>query len=324
MNTDSGKNGGCGTLYLVATPIGNLEDMTLRAVRVLREADLIACEDTRTSRPLLAHYEITTPTTSYHKFNEKQKSEALTDALLSGKNVALITDAGMPVISDPGYVLVRACLEQGIPVTAVPGASASVTALALSGQDSRRFVFEGFLPDAKEEKKERRARLAALAGETRTIVLYASPHHLKADLADLSEALGSERQLTVCREMTKKFETVTPTTFSEMLSRIGADSGQGAAERKDAEREDTASSAAASNAAAREAAAPRGEYVLVIAGRPEEELREAERNAWASLSAGEHVRLYEEEGYDRKEAMRLAARDRGVTKREIYQALLKE
>ena len=309
MNTDSGKNGGCGTLYLVATPIGNLEDMTLRAVRVLREADLIACEDTRTSRPLLAHFEITTPTTSYHKFNEKQKSEALTDALLSGKNVALITDAGMPVISDPGYVLVRACLEQGIPVTAVPGASASVTALALSGQDSRRFVFEGFLPDAKEEKKERRARLAALACETRTIVVYASPHHLKADLADLSEALGAERQLTVCRELTKKFETVTPTTFSEMRKQIGADSGQGAAEREDAGRED---------------AAPRGEYVLVIAGRPEEELREAERNAWASLSAGEHVRLYEEEGYDRKEAMRLAARDRGVTKREIYQALLKE
>ena len=283
---------GIGTLYLVATPIGNLEDITLRALRVLKEADLIACEDTRTSRPLLAHYGITAPTTSYHKFNEKQKSEALTDALLAGKQVALITDAGMPLVSDPGWVLVRACMDQGIPVTAVPGPSASVTALALSGQDSRRFVFEGFLPD---RKKERRGRLASLAGETRTIVLYASPHHLKEDLTDLAAALGGGRELTVCRELTKKFETVTRTTLAELLARFE----DGSAE-------------------------PRGEYVLVLAGRTEGAADEEERKQWENLSVAEHVRFYEDEGNDRKEAMRLAAKDRGVPKREIYQSLLKE
>ena len=281
-----------GTLYLVATPIGNLGDMSERAVRVLREVDLIACEDTRTSRPLLEHFGIATPLTAYHKFNEKEKSLALIDALIAGKDVALITDAGMPVISDPGSVVVRKCRETGITVTAVPGANAALTALALSGADSRRFIFEGFLP---QDNKEKAAVLEALRGELRTTIFYEAPHRLKKTLAAMAEACGEEaacRQVSLCRELTKKFETVETMSLKEAVEKY-------------------------------EAEEPRGEYVLVVEGR-DPEAASAERSAkWEAMTVGEHVAYYEAQGLDRKAAMKAAASDRGVTKRDIYQALLK-
>lgn len=279
-----------GTLYLVATPIGNLEDMTLRAIRVLREADLIACEDTRTSQPLLRHFDIATPLTSYHKFNEHLKSEALTQTLLGGKNVALITDAGMPVISDPGSILVRECRALGIPVTVVPGANAALTALALSGADSRRFVFEGFMP---QDNKEKAAVLEGLKTQTATTIFYEAPHRLKKTLKELAEALDSDgsRLISLCRELTKKFETVETMTLDEAVKKY-------------------------------ESEEPRGEYVLILEGRDPAGLKREKEAAWESMSVADHVALYEEQGLDRKAAMKAAASDRGVSKRDIYAALI--
>ncbi len=275
-----------GMLILCATPIGNLEDMTLRALRVLKEADLIACEDTRTSAHLLAHYGIGTPLTSYHKFNEETKSEELIGKMLLGSTVALITDAGMPAISDPGQILVRKCHEAGVPVTAVPGACAAVTALALAGEDTRRFVFEGFLPQNNKEKK---AALQRLEDESRTIVLYEAPHRLKRTLEALSDALGEKRPVVLVREITKKYEEIQRTTLGEACG---------------------------------SAAEPRGEYVLVIAGRSAEEIRQRQAEQWENMSISEHVALYERQGMDRKSAMKAAANDRGITKRAVYQELL--
>lgn len=277
-----------GTLFLVGTPIGNLEDMTYRAVRILREADLIACEDTRTSQVLLKHYEIATPVTSYHKFNEEDKGEKLLKKLLSGENVALITDAGMPAVSDPGELLVRKCTEVHVPVTVIPGPSACISALALSAQDTRRFVFEGFLPADSREKKEALARLKT---EGRTMILYEAPHRLAKTLASLSEALGPGRPVTVCRELTKRFETVTVTTLEGALEMC-------------------------------EKAEPRGEYVLVVAGMSPEEAQERKALEWAAMDIPAHVAYYEARGLDRKEAMKAAARDRGLAKRDVYRALL--
>lgn len=277
-----------GTLYLVGTPIGNLEDMTYRAVRILKEADLIACEDTRTSAPLLKHFGITTPVTSYHKFNEENKGDVLLERLLSGENVALITDAGMPAVSDPGEILVRKCAGAHVPVTVVPGPSALLAALAVSAQDTRRFVFEGFLPGESREKKEALARLEA---EERTMILYEAPHRLVKTLTALSGALGPERPVTICRELTKKFETVTVTTLKEALSLC-------------------------------EKTEPRGEYVLVIAGMSPGEAQARKAEEWASMDIPSHVAWYEARGLDRKEAMKAAARDRGISKRDVYRALL--
>ena len=279
-----------GKLVLVGTPIGNLEDMTPRAVRMLKEADLIACEDTRTSAKLLNHFEITTPVTSYHKFNERDKSGELTARILGGETVALITDAGMPAISDPGEVLVRMCLDNHIPVTAAPGPSALVTALALSGQDTRRFVYEGFLPAENREKKE---VLSRLADETRTIIVYEAPHRLVRTLEALSSVLGADRKITLLRELTKHFEEILPTTIGEALSHY-------------------------------EGAEPRGEFVLVIAGKDPGVLAEEEASRWESVSIASHVAMYESQGMDRKSAMKAAARDRGLKKRDIYAALLEE
>ncbi len=279
-----------GTLYLIGTPIGNLEDMTYRAVRVLGEADLIACEDTRTSGVLLKHFDIHTPLISYHKFNENERGEELVDKLLAGQNIALITDAGMPGISDPGEVLVRMCHEAGITVTAVPGPSAVVTALALSGRDTRRFSFEGFLP---QEKKERDQVLMEMKTETRTMILYEAPHRLAKTLGVLKETLGGERKISLCRELTKKFETVTDTTIDEAMEAL-------------------------------ELTPARGEYVLVLAGRDPGEA-EAERAAsFAEIPLADHVASYEAQGMSRKEAMKAAAKDRGISRREVYQALLGE
>ncbi len=276
-----------GTLYITATPIGNLEDITLRALRILKEADLIACEDTRTSAHLLKAYGIETPVTSYHKFNEAGKSDELVGRLLGGADVALITDAGTPAISDPGEILVKKCLDAGVAVTSLPGASAVITALTLSGRDTRRFVFEGFLPQENREKKE---ALERLRGETRTMVLYEAPHRLRKTLQLLAETLGPEREITLVREITKKYEEIRRTTLGE--------------------------------AAGEDAAEPRGEYVLVIAGKSREEIRGEAAERWKELSVREHVEMYEARGMDRKTAMKAAAKDRGMTRRDVYQALL--
>ena len=277
-----------GQLYLCATPIGNLEDITLRVLRILKEADLIAAEDTRNTVKLLNHFGIRTPMTSYHEHNKVEKARELTERMLGGISVALVTDAGTPAISDPGEELVRQCYEAGVPVTSLPGPAACVTALTVSGLPTRRFCFEAFLPS---DKKERKSVLAELEQETRTIIVYEAPHHLAATLEELYEHLG-DRRISVCKELTKAFEQVFRTPLSEAAARF---------------REET----------------PRGEQVLVIEGKSREQIRKEQSAAWESLSVEEHVRLYEEQGMDRKEAMRMAARDRGVSRRDVYQALLR-
>lgn len=276
-----------GTLYLCATPIGNLEDMTYRAVRILKEADLIAAEDTRTSLKLLQHFEIRTPMTSYHEFNKIEKAGTLLEYLQQGKNIALITDAGTPGISDPGEELVALCYEQGIEVFAVPGAAACVAAVTSSGQACRRFAFEAFLP---KDKKERKRVLEELQRETRTMIVYEAPHHLKGTLRELYDVLG-DRPLTVCRELTKKFEEKIRTTLGGAIRWY---------EEND----------------------PRGEYVLVIAGKSKAMQQQEAAAAWQMLSVQEHVAEYEAKGMDRKNAMKAAAKDRGVSKRDIYRELL--
>ena len=257
--------------------------------RTLKEVDLIAAEDTRNSIRLLNHFEIRTPMTSYHEYNKVEKAHYLVDQLLTGKNIALITDAGTPAISDPGEVLVAECQKAGVPVTSLPGCCACVTALTLSGLSTRRFCFEGFLPT---DKKEKAFVLEELARETRTMILYEAPHHLKRTLSELLETLG-ERRITLCRELTKKFETIMPTTL------------EGAADYYE-ENE------------------PKGEYVLVIEGKSRKEIEEEQQKSWESMSIEEHMAFYEKQGIDRKSAMKKVAADRGVGKREIYQALLKD
>ncbi|HJB87087.1 MAG TPA: 16S rRNA (cytidine(1402)-2'-O)-methyltransferase [Candidatus Dorea faecigallinarum] len=276
-----------GTLYLCATPIGNLEDMTFRCVRILKEVDLIAAEDTRNSIRLLNHFEIKTPMTSYHEYNKIEKGRKLVEKLREGTDIALITDAGTPGISDPGEELVRMCREEGIPVTAVPGAAACVTALTISGLSTRRFAFEAFLPT---EKKERQQILEELKQETRTIVLYEAPHRLVKTLRLLLETLG-DRQVRVCRELTKKHETVYENTLSGAVSYY-------------------------------EEQEPKGECVLVIAGKSREEIRREEQMQWEEMTLEEHMEKYLSEGMDRKEAMKQVAKDRGIGKREVYRALL--
>ena len=276
-----------GTLYLCATPIGNLEDMTYRAVRILQEVDLIAAEDTRNSLKLLHHFDITTPMTSYHEFNKIEKAHTLIGMLKEEKNIAVITDAGTPGISDPGEELVAMCYEEGITVTAVPGAAACITAVTSSGQPCRRFSFEAFLP---KDKKERARVLGEMQQETRTMIVYEAPHHLRATLQELYEALGN-RSLTICRELTKRFEEKDKTTLEEAISYY---------QQKD----------------------PRGEYVLVIAGRTKEEVLEEQKSQWESLTIEEHMQRYLDQDYTKKDAMKAVAKDRGVSKRDIYQALL--
>ena len=276
-----------GTLYLCATPIGNLEDITFRVLRTLKEVDLIAAEDTRNSIKLLNHFEIKTPMTSYHEFNKIEKAYQLVAKLKEGQNIALITDAGTPGISDPGEDIVRICYEEGVSVTSLPGAAACITALTMSGRPTRRFAFEAFLP---RDKKERAAVLEELKNETRTIIIYEAPHHLVKTITELMNALG-DRELTVCRELTKKHEEKRQTTFSELLEYS-----------KEHE--------------------PRGEYVLIICGRDREELVKEQQATWESMSLEEHMQLYEAQGISHKEAMKLVAKDRGISKRDVYQVLL--
>ena len=276
-----------GTLYLCATPIGNLEDITFRVVRTLKEVDLIAAEDTRNSIRLLNHFEIKTRMTSYHEYNKYDKAAYLVEKLRSGMNIALITDAGTPGISDPGEELVRQCHAAGIPVSSLPGACAGITALTMSGQATGRFVFEAFLP---YDKKERKQILEQLAEETRTMVLYEAPHRLKKTLKELRESLGN-RDLTVCKELTKIHETSLRGNLDEIIAFYGENE-------------------------------PRGEYVLVIAGKAPEEIRAEEQRSWESLSLEEHMDLYEKQGTDRKTAMKMVAKDRGISKRDVYRQLL--
>lgn len=277
-----------GQLYLCATPIGNLEDMTFRVVRILGEVDLIAAEDTRNSIKLLNHFEIKTPMTSYHEYNKIEKGRYLVEQMLSGKKIALVTDAGTPGISDPGEELVAMCYEAGIPVTSLPGAAACITALTLSGLSTRRFAFEAFLPT---DKKEKAAVLEELKHETRTIIMYEAPHRLVRTLEELMTALGEERNVTICRELTKKHETAFRTVLREALDYYRHND-------------------------------PKGECVIVLEGKSRAQIRQEEVNAWEQLSIEEHMEHYEAQGISHKDAMKQVAKDRGVSKREIYQYLL--
>mgnify|MGYP002561538189 CR=1 FL=1 len=277
-----------GTLYLCATPIGNLEDMTFRVIRTLKEVDLIAAEDTRNSIKLLNHFEIKTPMTSYHEYNKIEKGHALVEKLLTGMNIALITDAGTPGISDPGEELVKMCYEAGITVTSLPGAAACITALTLSGLSTRRFAFEAFLP---YDKKDRTRVLEEMKRETRTMVMYEAPHKLKKTLAELMEALG-DRHITLAREITKKHETIEPMMLSQAIARY--------------EGED-----------------PRGEFVIVIEGLDVKKLEEEKKSSFEAMSVEEHVQTYVDQGMSKKDAIKQAAVDRGVPKRDVYNAVMK-
>ena len=276
-----------GKLYLCATPIGNLEDITFRVIRTLKEADVIAAEDTRNSIKLLNHFEIKTPLTSYHEFNKYDKAKVLVNRMLEGENVALITDAGTPGISDPGEELVKQCYEAGIEVTSLPGAAACITALTLSGLSTRRFAFEAFLPN---DKKEKAAILEELKTETRTIIIYEAPHRLKKTIAELYAALGN-RRMTAVKELTKLHENVFLTNFEDALSHY-------------------------------EENEPRGEYVLVIEGKKIEELKKEKEASYKEMDINEHMKLYIDKGMDKKEAMKAVAVDRGIPKREVYKMLL--
>lgn len=276
-----------GKLYLCATPIGNLEDITLRVLRTLKEVDLIAAEDTRNSIKLLNHFDIRTPMTSYHEYNKIDKAYTLIEKMQSGLNVALITDAGTPGISDPGEDLVRLCYEAGIEVTSLPGPAACITALTLSGLSTRRFAFEAFLP---MDKKERRQILCELANETRTIIIYEAPHRLVRTLEELREVLGN-RRMTLCRELTKRHETAFQTTVEDLLRFY-------------------------------ENEKPLGECVMVIQGKSFDELKAEKQASWEEMTIEEHMAFYEEQGMQNKDAMKQVAKDRGVSKRDIYQYLL--
>lgn len=276
-----------GVLYLCATPIGNLEDITLRVLRILREVDLIAAEDTRHTRKLLHHYDIHRPLTSYHEHNRRQKGEQLLRELMTGKKIALVTDAGTPAISDPGWDLVQMAIAAGIQVVPLPGPSALVTALVVSGLPTERFVFEGFLP---REGKERRQRLQALAEEERTIVLYEAPHRLRRTVADLLTVLGEARPVVLARELTKIHEEVWRGTLAELQARL--------------EQEEV-----------------RGEIVLVIGGRTKEEVA-ANKDEITEEEIAARVKGMMEAGKDRKEAMKTVALELNISKKEVYRALL--
>ena len=276
-----------GTLYLCATPIGNLEDITFRVLRTLKEVDLIAAEDTRNTLKLLNHFEIKTPMTSYHEYIKFDKARYLVEKLANGVNIALVTDAGTPGISDPGEEIVRQAYEAGIKVTSLPGACACVTALTLSGLSTRRFAFEAFLPN---DKKERKAILETLRNETRTLIIYEAPHHLKATLNELYDALG-DRKITLCKELTKLHETAQLMTLQSAIQYYSEN-------------------------------APKGEYVLVIEGKTLEELETEKQDSWKSMSIPEHMEIYLSQGISKKDAMKKVASDRGISKRDVYQALL--
>lgn len=276
-----------GTLYLCATPIGNLKDISQRVLETLQNVDIIAAEDTRNSIKLLNHFDIRVPLTSYHEYNKYDKANELISKMQNGANVALITDAGTPAISDPGEVLVDMCHNAGVRVTSLPGPCALITALTLSGLSARRFSFEGFLPP---DKKLRSHILEELRDETRTVIIYEAPHHLKTTLKELYDTLG-DRQIALCRELTKKFEEVMRMPLPSAITYY-------------------------------ESNEPKGEYVIVIEGKSIEAVRKEEQNDFLAMDLGDHMALYEKQGLDKKEAMKQVAKDRGISKREVYAQLL--
>lgn len=286
-NENTVNTGRKGTLFLVSTPIGNLGDITLRALKVLREVDLIAAEDTRQTLKLLNHYEIKKSLTSYYEHNKVEKGNYLVQQLLEGKNLALVSDAGTPGISDPGEDLVKLAIENGIAVTAAPGPVAAITGLILSGLTAGRFVFEGFLPMNKRSRKE---RISTLINESRTIIFYEAPHKLLYTLKDLYEALG-ERNIVLARELTKKFEQLVRCTLSEAINMYTENP-------------------------------PKGEFVLMLEGIKEEVILEAKRRKWEDMTLAEHVNMYVDQGLSKKEAMKKVSEDRGISKREVYNALI--
>ena len=277
-------------LYLCATPIGNLEDITARVLRILNEVDVIAAEYTRQTIKLLNHYEIKTPLISYHEHNKMEKTPILVNRMLAGENIALVTDAGTPAISDPGEDLVRACYEAGVEVTSLPGAAAVITALTLSGMSARRFTFEGFLP---MDKKEKAAVLKRLETTTCTTIFYEAPHRLLKTLNALQEVVGSGRKIAVCKELTKKHEKAMHFLLGEAIAFY-------------------------------EENPPKGEFVLVLEGADANELAASEQEKWQEMPLTKHMDVYLSQGMPKKEAMKQVAKDRGVPKREIYQQLLEE
>lgn len=276
-----------GILYLVATPIGNLEDITLRAIRTLKEVDFIAAEDTRHTIKLLNHFEIKKSLVSYYEHNKREKGNYLISQLLEGKNIALVSDAGTPGISDPGEDLVKLCIEKDIKVTPIPGPVAAVTGLIASGLPSGRFAFEGFLPMNKRSRKE---RLASLKNEVRTIVFYEAPHKLTNTLNDLYQTFGN-RKVVFARELTKRFEEIVRCELKEAIEKY-------------------------------EKQAPKGEFVIIVEGISEDEITENNKKVWGNMNLEEHLDFYMREGLDKKEAMKKVAEDRGISKREVYRALL--
>lgn len=277
-----------GTLYVCATPIGNLEDITFRVLETLKRVDLIAAEDTRNSIHLLNHFEIKTPMTAYHEYNKYDKAKSLVQMLLDGKDIAIITDAGTPCISDPGEELVRQAAEAGITVTSLPGPAACITALTISALPTRRFAFEAFLPTEKADKKERARILEELKSETRTMIVYEAPHHLKETLADLASSLGADRRISLCRELTKKHEEVIRTTLGDAIAKY-------------------------------EAEEPRGEYVLVIEGKDPAAIQAETEASWNEMTLADHMQHYLDQGMPEKDAMKQVAKDRGISKRDVYQ-----
>ena len=278
-----------GTLYLCATPIGNLEDMTFRVIKTLKEVDLIAAEDTRNTIKLLNHFEIKTPMTSYHEYNKIDKAKYLVEKMLSGADRARVSDAGTPGISDPGEEIVKQAYQAGITVTSLPGACACITALTLSGLSTRRFSFEAFLPS---DKKERKFILDSLKTETRTTIIYEAPHHLKSTLAELYSYIGN-RKITLCRELTKLHETIQQMTLESAIEYYNT-------------------------------TAPKGEYVMVIEGISHRQLEEQSIQEWEKITIQEHMDIYLTQGMDKKSAMKQVAADRGIPKREVYNSLLND
>lgn len=276
-----------GKLYIVATPIGNLQDITFRAISTLKEVDIIACEDTRHTKELLNHFDIKTKLISYHKYNEYNKLDEIIKFLMEGKDVAIVTDAGTPIISDPGNVLVRQCINIGIIVTAIPGACAAINALVMSGMDARSFIFIGFLSDNNKVRKE---QLSNLINDTRTMVFYISPHSFLKDIDSLMDVFGMNRIASVSREMTKIHEENIRASLKEIKEHfINTEI--------------------------------RGEFVLVVEGKDKAELLEEMKKKWLSISLDEHVKVYTDNGFSEKDAIKKVASDRCVDKREIYKAL---
>jgi len=270
-------------LYIVGTPIGNLEDITLRGIRILKEVDIIAAEDTRQTAKLLNHYDIKKPMISYHEHNKKTKGGEIIGLIFQGKNVALVSDAGMPCVSDPGEDLVRLCVEKGIEVIPIPGPSASLTALSISGLPTSRFVFEGFLPTKGKERKE---RLERLRKENRTIILYEAPHRLMTTLKDLKEYMGNVN-ISISRELTKKFEETLRTDLEGAIEEFSNRN-------------------------------IRGEFVLILEGKSPEAIKEDEEKHWKDISIKDHIIMYMDKGLSKKEAVALVAKERGISKKEVY------